>query len=166
MFSCTKSIFILPLLFMSLQCHASFDGLVKKISKKTNVPVWVISKICVHESQSFHRGKRQAWPWTVNTAGEGSWFRDKQSAVRYANEYMSTGKRNIDIGLCQMNWIYHGHKFKSLEAMFDPQKNMLEAAKYVYKQKGNGTWEEAIGRYHSPNNKKRAQHYASLVLAH
>lgn len=153
-------------LVFSMHAHASFDDLVEHVSNAYQVPEWVISSICIHESQSFYRGKRQAWPWTVNVGGSGSWWRSKGSAIRFVEEKRKQGKTNIDIGICQMNWFYHHQKFIDLNEMFDPVRNMSEAAKYVKQQKGNGTWENAIGRYHSPNNSERAKSYAKAVLSH
>lgn len=155
------------LVFMfSLHSHASFDKLVTRVSEIHQVPAWVISSICIHESQSYHQGKRQAWPWTVNVGGSGSYWISKEFAVRFVERKRKQGKTNIDIGICQMNWFYHHKKFTDINDMFDPFRNMSEAAKYVKQQKGNRSWRNAIGRYHAPNNPERAKRYADIVLSH
>lgn len=149
----------------SLNVNAGqFDKVVRKVSSETGVPAEVITKVCVHESQSFHKGKRQAWPWTLNIAGRGIWYKDRLSATVAAEMELSKGKRNIDVGMCQINWRWHGSHFRSVGELLDPLQNMTYAAKYLMKIKRGRTWEETIGAYHSPSNLARAKKYAKAVL--
>ncbi|MDC5870290.1 hypothetical protein OPW39_15890 [Vibrio europaeus] len=156
---------LLLFILVSAPVQASFNSLVEHVSTTTGVPSWVIKSICVHESQSFHNNTRQAWPWTVNVGGDGNWFTSKQYAVEFVNEKLGEGLRNVDIGICQMNYRYHSMKFTSVNHMFDPLENMIKAAEYVKQQKRADSWEIAIGRYNSPGNEERAEKYRQIVLS-
>jgi len=144
--------------------HASFDKLVKSVSSRFDTPDWVIRKVCTHESQSYFKGKRQPWPWTLNVAGKSYWFKDKGSAISFAELELMSGKTNFDVGICQINWRWHGHNFSSVRELFNPIKNIEYAIKYLKKIKGDRSWKYAIGAYHSPNNQERAAQYVSSVL--
>jgi len=163
----TFSILVICLFLVSgKQVEAgNFDKLVKYVSVKKNVPEWVLRKICVHESQSFHQGKRQAWPWVLNVKGKGIWFKDKVSALVVAKLEVAAGNKNVDIGLCQMNWRWHSHRVSGVAELINPVNNMLYAADYLSELKRGREWLEVIGAYHSPSNVKRAEKYARIVLA-
>lgn len=156
---------IAVLLYMPAMALASFDSLVSTVSAETGVPAPIIRAVCTHESQSFHKGRRQPWPWTLNVAGQGYWFRDRESATLYAELELVTGTSSIDIGLCQINWRWHGHHFSSIAELMDPAVNVRYAAQHLKSLKGDNTWQEAIGAYHSPSNRSRAEAYATAVLS-
>lgn len=144
--------------------HPNVDELALSVAAKTDVPAELVKNVCIHESQSFYKGGRQAWPWTLNVGGKGYWFRNRHSAVRYANIMLVRGVRNIDVGICQINWRWHGYKFKSVDELIDPERNMLYAANTLKQLKGEKSWQYAVGAYHAPGNKKRSDEYAKKVL--
>ncbi|MBL4262829.1 hypothetical protein [Vibrio fluvialis] len=161
-----KSLLLFFASMISFQAQCGLKELVSYVSAQTDVPEWVISKVCTHESQSFYKNQRQPWPWTTNESGRGRWFSSMDAAVAYAEKQIKSGTKNIDVGICQMNWRYHGHKFDSVEDMFNPVRNMLEAAKFIKTfKKDSNSWVDAIGKYHSPGNEERAAAYIQKVLA-
>lgn len=159
-----RLVFSLALILYAGNVNASFERLVEKVAKHKKMPSWVLMSVCVHESQSFHKGKRQAWPWTLNVNGKGFWFKTENAAVAYAELALDEGVKNIDVGTCQINWRWHGHKFESIRQLINPLNNLNYAADYLLEQKGNKTWEYAIGAYHSPSNKEKAKQYAKFVM--
>lgn len=158
-------------MFFSGATSANWDAFVTDVSNKTGVPKKVLEKVCTHESQSYFNGKRQPWPWTVASSHRGintsKYFKNKGDAVSYIRSLMRLGIQNIDIGLCQVNWYWHGENFSSVEDLINPENNLLYAAKYLthhYRKQGVESWSQAIGLYHSPSNPKRAASYTSKVL--
>lgn len=163
-----RFLFISFLLLISSDAAAGVDRLLGAISAETGVPKWVINSVCTHESQTFHNGKRQPWPWTLNVAGKGYWFNTKQAAINYAELEFSLSSPNasIDVGMCQVNWYWHGQNFDSVSELIDPVNNVRYAANFLKQlKKDNSSWEQAIGAYHSPVDKKRAANYAKAVLS-
>ncbi|HDS1208467.1 TPA: transglycosylase SLT domain-containing protein [Shewanella algae] len=159
---------LLFLFILMTSCTAnasSWSELVDKVSMKYEVPPHIIDSICTHESQSFYKNKRQPWPWVVNSKGAGKWFRSEQGAILFAERELNGGVRNIDVGICQINWYWHGENFSSIAEMMNPINNVNYAAQYLKKlKKGGRTWEEVVGAYHSMGNQERAALYAELVL--
>jgi soluble lytic murein transglycosylase-like protein len=56
--------------------------------------------------------------------------------------------RNVDIGIMQINWLWHGKNVPSIERLFDPDFNIAYAAAYLASlSQEHGRL--AIGYYHS-----------------
>ena len=48
-------------------------------------------------------GGRRAWPWTLNEAGDGSFYAAKADAMARLTSVVDTGSTNIDVGCMQLN---------------------------------------------------------------
>lgn len=95
-------------------------------------------------------GTRQAWPWTVNAEGVGSFYPDKAAAIAAVQVLQARGVKSIDVGCLQVNLMYHPEAFASLEAAFDPAGNALYAAGFLVSLYGQaGSWPLAAAAYHS-----------------
>lgn len=119
-------------------------------SRKTGVPLSVLSAISLAETGKLNNQVFSSWPWTVNMAGKGIWFQTETAARDYVEEKLQLGARNFDVGCFQLNYRWHGKGFASIEEMFDPNSNALYAANFLkelYIEKGN--WVDAAGAYHS-----------------
>lgn len=67
--------------------------------------------------------------------------------------------RSVDIGLMQINWKFHGRHFDSLEQLFEPEVNVLYAAKYLRKLlRRHGSTEQAVAFYHSNTQQYQAKY--------
>lgn len=67
--------------------------------------------------------------------------------------------RSVDIGLMQINWKFHGRHFDSLDALFEPQTNIMYAAKYLQKLlRRHGSTEQAVAFYHSNTQQYQAKY--------
>ena len=111
------------------------------------------------------RGRIAAWPWTIDVAGDGRFFPDKQSAIRATEALLEAGQRNIDVGCFQISLLHHPLAFPDLEAAFDPSANAAYAAQFLaslYARRAS--WTEAVAAYHSADP-ARGQPYRDLVLA-
>lgn len=106
------------------------------------------------------------WPWTVMADGKGRFFNTKAEAVAEVKRLRQSGKNNIDVGCMQLNVGYHGDKFKSLEDMFDPDKNVAYAAGFLKKlYSETGFWGDAATRYHSKTASKAERYEIKLADA-
>jgi hypothetical protein len=103
------------------------------------------------------------WPWTVNVEGKGYYFKNMEEAVSFTKKQLSSGKSSIDVGCMQISLKHHPKAFESLEQAFTPQHNIDYGAQFL-KQKylSLGSWDKAIGHYHS-GNQERAQKYRLSV---
>ena len=141
------------------------DVAAAEASERTGVPAAVLMAIARVETGRKIGGTLSAWPWTVNEGGPGSWFDTAEDAARHVASALSSGATNIDIGCFQVNWRWHGKAFASVEAMFDPVQNALYAAEFLRDLHDEyGTWEGAIGAYHSRRG-DAAEGYLAKVLA-
>lgn len=95
-------------------------------------------------------GAVEPWPYAANAAGEGHLFPSRSDAIGYVTDRLRSGIRSIDVGCFQINLHHHPTAFASLEEAFDPDANARYAAhflKALYAEAGS--WEAAVGRYHS-----------------
>ncbi|SAK82091.1 lytic transglycosylase catalytic [Caballeronia calidae] len=73
--------------------QAPFDAM------HTSVDPKILAGIALNESA--YNGR--AWPWTLNVAGRGFFFRTREDAYRAVRYLISNGRSNFDIGLMQIN---------------------------------------------------------------
>ena len=132
----------------------------KKYEEIYGIPKNLLLSVSLTESgRKIKNGEFISWPWTINKKGKGKFFDNKVSAVNYVKEYTKQGKKNIDLGCMQVNFMYHPNAFKNFYEAFDPDKNVEWAAtmlKSLYTKFGN--WESAVGYYHSYRKTKRKKY--------
>jgi hypothetical protein len=108
----------------------------------------------------------QPWPWALNVEGTSKYFASKQEALAYVSKCQSQGITNIDVGILQLNFKWHGQGFTNLEAMLDPHLNALYAARFLKRLRlQHGSWAKAVAAYHS-TQPYRGQAYITKVAAH
>ena len=103
------------------------------------------------------------WPWTVNAAGEGVFFRTREDAEAWVREKQAEGVSSIDVGCMQVNLHWHGEQFPTPSAAFDPYRNVDYAARFLrnlYRETGD--WNQAAGRYHSATDRFQKRYLSSL----
>ncbi len=135
------------------------------------VNVATLYSIAVQESgMRWRDGTFRPWPWTlnVNEAKNGI----KSGARRYANrqaaeqallQMIRKGVRNVDIGLMQVNWYWHGDKVSSASALLDPKTNITVAASYLKVLNTQNNVSQTVADYHAPSNPERGKTYVSQV---
>ena len=129
------------------------------------VPADLLFAIALAESGKKRlSGKLLPWPWTLNISGESHFFDTKFAAVRKAKAAINDGMDNVDIGLMQVNWRYHNHRFDDLASAFDAYIN-LEVGAAVLRDCFGRTkdWLTAASCYHAPSNPTRGQLYLERV---
>jgi hypothetical protein len=120
--------------------------------RRTGLPRHLLTAISLAESGRWDASRKAtvAWPWTIMAEGKGQYFPSKQEALAAARAIRARGVRNMDVGCMQINMMYHGDAFTSIEQAFDPAANVAYAARFLQQLHGKmGSWHEAAGRYHS-----------------
>ena len=120
--------------------------------RRTSVPRQLLTAISLAESGRWDASRKAtvAWPWTIMAEGKGQYFPSKQEALAAARAIRARGVRNMDVGCMQINMMYHGDAFTSIEQAFDPAANVAYAARFLKRLYAKmGSWHEAAGRYHS-----------------
>ncbi|MFZ2620103.1 MAG: transglycosylase SLT domain-containing protein [Alphaproteobacteria bacterium] len=101
---------------------------------------------------------------TLAALGHAKRFGSAEEGGKYVRNLIQNGYKNVDIGLMQINWYFHGENFKSVEEAFDPAKNASYAVSYLSKHREERDWWNSVGRYHSGTS-KHAQRYIRSVYA-
>ena len=158
----TSTLFSLFYLLAEVLLANKYDCIIatKKYEEIYGIPKNLLLSMSLTESgRRIKNGEFISWPWTINKKGKGRFFDSKATAVNYVKEYTKKGKKNIDLGCMQVNYMYHPNAFKNFYEAFDPDKNVEWAAtmlKSLYAK--FGTWESAVGYYHSYRKSKRKKY--------
>lgn len=125
---------------------------IMKAEQDRGIPKGLLSSIAKIESgkKMTHTKGFAPWPWVINAGGEGRFFKTKGEAILAVQNLLKQGKKNIDIGCMQISYLHHGHKFESIAAMFDPQRNVEYGANFLTNLRNEQkSWLKAVGMYHS-----------------
>jgi hypothetical protein len=141
------------------------DAAAIRAADRTGVPLPVLLAISRVESGRQVNGQFIAWPWAVNQSGDGSFFDTPDAAINHVAQAMAEGQSNIDIGCFQLNIRWHGDQFASLGSMFEPSENALYAARFLMQLYDEfGTWDAAIGAYHSRQSGAAAAYLSKVAV--
>ena len=89
-------------------------------------------------------------PYVINHRGRSLYFKNIAEASQHARKLIARGQNNFSVGCFQLHYKTHGKQFPSIEKMFEPSRNIEYAAKLLKKlYRQNGTWKQAVGKYHS-----------------
>jgi len=110
-------------------------------------------------------GPRQFWPWTINYAGRSYRYATEAEAIQVAQSLIDRGIKSVDLGLMQINWMYHGHRFGKVAMAFAPEQAARVADDILTEHyRRTGDWVRAVQLYHS-GDPSRSVPYANQVLA-
>lgn len=132
---------------------------------KLQLPKDTLHAIALQESGKKHskHAIKIVWPWTINVEGKGYYFRTKREAIKFTKAQLHAGKESIDVGCMQINLKHHPDAFNSLEQAFSPRRNIAYGAMFLrQKYEQLGSWDKAIGHYHSAHT-QRAKNYQKSV---
>ncbi len=169
-----KLVLITLLLSLNLEVSAmDIPPAYREAARTAGVPADIFYAITLQESQApISSTKHRPWPWTLNIAGKGRYYRTQKDALRALEHYIASGKCNVDIGLGQIHWCSHAKSFPEGPAQaLHPLQNLAYAAQVlksehktvIRKKLGSNSWWVAVGRYHAPNNVKLAKAYRMRV---
>lgn len=108
----------------------------------------ILAGIALNESAYDGR----PWPWTLNVAGRGYFFRSREGAYRAVRTLLSEGRCDFDVGIMQINWCYHHQRFSSAWDSLSPATNIHVAEDILTENYGKThSIAQAIEYYHSAN---------------
>ena len=114
-------------------------------------------------------GRRGALhPYALGAEGQTVFARNTGDAITSFEAMRRKGIKLIDLGCMQINHHFHGDKFDSVRAMFDPAKNVDYAARFLKALKAReGSWTMAVARYNAgPNNQPAQKRYICHIVDH
>lgn len=134
-----------------------------RAANENAVPLAVLYAVALTETGQ--KGALNAF--ALNVEGRAVFSADFREALARFLSARRSGAVLIDIGCMQVNHHYHGAKFASVEAMFDPRANVDYAARFLKNlRKSEGSWTAAVARYHAgPNNAPAQKSYVCSVIA-
>lgn len=108
----------------------------------------VLAGIALNESGLNGR----AWPWTLNIAGRGFFFKTREDAYRVVQSLIAQGRSDFDVGIMQINWGYHARRFASPWDALAPATS-IRVAEDILNENYSKTHSvaKAIAYYHSAN---------------
>ncbi|MEO1330757.1 MAG: lytic transglycosylase domain-containing protein [Pseudomonadota bacterium] len=126
------------------------EAAIRDAARRHDVPARLLLAVALTESGRRIGDRRRPWPWTMNGAGAGHWLPTRAEGLRLAETFAAQGVASYDVGCMQVNRRWHGENFDSLEAMFDPARNVDYAARFLKALAAEtGDWIRAAGLYHS-----------------
>ena len=163
---------ILTLVIVTIKssCSLASDvipSLYHEIANKYNVPVERFYCVALQESGKKTYNLMLPWPWTINVKGRGFYYKTKIEALKSLNKAMKETNL-IDVGIMQINVLYHKKRFTNIEQMLDPRVNLSVGAEILKENFDKfKDWNVATGKYHSYGKKKkqlkRARKYVRMV---
>ncbi|CBL45402.1 Lytic transglycosylase, catalytic [gamma proteobacterium HdN1] len=155
------------LLTVSAYADAGVPAAYQAVASQYGVPPEVLYAIALTESRHTVSGLVRPWPWTANVEGKPYFFASRTEMSAFLTGLLRRGNRKFDVGLMQISWRHHGHRFRSVDEAIDPLTNLQAGAAYLrYLIKRRGV-ENAIGMYHTgeAGPMDRQRHYRKLVYA-
>lgn len=160
---------------IAMTVHAEIPRAYRIIADQYGVPVEVFFSIALQESGKSGQDKFLPWPWTLNIDEKGYYFDTREEAEMALLTAMEHAQRKgrvgrVAVGIGQIYMPSHISQFVSPLQALDPTENLNYAAKLLAEHyiktlsEGSPDWWVAVGRYHSPSNKKLANAYQQLVL--
>lgn len=143
------------------------EALARAAGSETDLPWELLPAIARVESGiDMGNGARTAWPWTLNEGGQSHYFKTRDAALRYLQDAVARGVTNIDVGCMQINYRWHGDKFRTLDDMLDPEQNTAYGALYLSNlHRHLNDWAAATGRYHSADPERGNAYFQKVSVA-
>lgn len=134
------------------------------VAEAQGVPASVLYAVALAESGITLESGRRPWPWSLNVEGRAHRYATRAHAWQALRGFLSRGITRIDVGPMQVSWLYHREALGDPWGALDPYHNLrVGAAILRAEHRRTGDWWRAVGRYHAPNNPKRASRYRSRV---
>lgn len=128
---------ILTFILLSNSCFASnflAGSIYERIANEVGLDPLLLYSVSISESgfAPAHKKVKQPWPWAV-CSSQGSFFAaSKKDAEIEVARLKKMGIKSVDVGLMQVNLLWHSNKIDHKE-MFDPEINLRTGAKILKK---------------------------------
>jgi len=144
----------------------SVYGQLAKVHKLDPLMLYAVSLVA--SSREVENGI-MPWPYTLTIEGKQVAYPNRQAAVKALNQYLQEGKRNVAIGLMQVNLMYH--PYLRADMLFEPFANIEEGARLLKAAiSSTENYHQGLGRYFSWNEiesemwgRKILEQYKTLV---
>jgi soluble lytic murein transglycosylase-like protein len=135
-----------------------------RASRLYEIPLGILYAVGLTETG--RRGALQ--PYALGAEGKTMFANNLDEAMASFRVMRKRGVKLIDLGCMQINYHFHGDKFDSVQAMFDPARNVDYAARYLKELKQReGSWTMAVARYNAgPDNRPAQKRYICHVVDH
>ncbi len=126
------------------------------------VPLGILHAVGLTESGK----KGSLHPYALNVEGRAIFARNLSDAMRHFRQARRDGAKLIDLGCMQINHYWHRREFVSLRQMFDPERNVEYAARFLKQlRQRERNWTLAVARYHAgPKNNPAQKRYVCKVI--
>lgn len=94
-------------------------------------------------------GSMAAGPVTLEGLAFSRRFNNANETMAYLDRLFAQGYRNVDVGMMQINWRVHGHRFSNVREALEPTNNLRYAVSYLLEHRQTRDWWGSVGRYHS-----------------
>lgn len=120
----------------------------------------VLAGIAMNESAYAGR----PWPWTLDVAGRGYFFKTREGAYRAITYLLSQDRCDFDVGIMQVNWCFHHQRFSSPWDALKPSTN-IHAAEAILNENYSKTHSvaQAVAYYHSANPEPGREYLSRFV---
>jgi soluble lytic murein transglycosylase-like protein len=135
-----------------------------RASRVHGIPLGILFAVGLTET-----GRRGAlYPYALGVEGQTVFAKNMDDAIANFEAMRHKGVKLIDLGCMQINHYYHGDKFSSVRAMFDPARNVDYAARFLKELKQReGSWTMAVARYNAgPHNQPAQKRYICHIVDH
>jgi hypothetical protein len=130
------------------------------------VPEDVLATVARIESGDPGSHAVPARAWAVGHRGQPLYAQTLAAAAAHADRILGTGDSNVDLGCFQINVRWHGRAFASARHMLDPAANADYAARLLAAHHDRlGSWDAAVGAYHSATPEVAAAYLARFHAA-
>ena len=138
-----------------------------QVARRHGIDPYILYAVALTESRKNDGPWVTPSPWAINNAGNTFVPGNQQQAEALLNQLMNQGKRNIDVGIMQVNLRWHGHRVAKPEQLLVPSTNLEIGASVLSKaiQSVPGHLAHGIGRYYSWKNELAAIQYGQKVIA-
>lgn len=137
-------------------------------AQAAEIPAEVLYAVALTESGLRIADKVRPWPWTLNVAGRGRFFKSRVDACEALTKTLqTTSAKRVDVGLAQINYGYHAKRVTAPCDLLDPTINLKIAADLLKQHyRPNESWLMAMGRYHRPAGGSPAARYRQAANKH
>ena len=143
-------------------------SLIGAAEQALELPPHLLQTISKVESGRWRKGAQAsiAWPWTISAKGKGRYLPSRKAMLAEIRALQARGIKSIDVGCMQVNLMYHGDAFDSLEQAVDPLHNVAYAAVFLSQlRESSRSWTKAVGRYHSQTPKLSGPYRRKVMKA-
>ena len=136
--------------------HKVSHSLIEKIAREERIPPKLLKSVTYVES-GFH-------PWALNVEGSPSFFPTRLAAEQALESALRKGITNIDIGCTQVNFQWHGKRFRNPKDLLSPETSLRYAARLLHQNSiATRSWMKAALLYHSGDKVRQSVYRKRLI---